>query len=62
MSGLSHGYQRIGLTQHSDTGLTEQITTLAAECARLEPALTDLASEVREVAETLLPPPPDTHT
>lgn len=54
---LSRGYERIGLAPAPEAGLTELITGLAESCARLEPALAGMASEVREVAETLLGPP-----
>ncbi|MGH3169131.1 MAG: nucleotidyltransferase domain-containing protein [Trebonia sp.] len=54
---LRRGYQRIGLVQSPDSDLTEQITRLAESCARLEPGLTSIANEVREVAEALLVPP-----
>jgi hypothetical protein len=54
---LSRGYERIGLAPAPEAGLTELITGLAESCARLEPALASMASEVREVAETLLGPP-----
>lgn len=60
MSGLSRGYERIGLVQPSGTDLTAQITTLAESCARLEPGLTSMASEVREVAEALIAQSPGT--
>ena len=54
---LSRGYERIGLAPAPGAGLTELITGLAESCARLEPALAGMASEVREVAEILLGPP-----
>jgi predicted nucleotidyltransferase len=54
---LSRGYERIGLVPRPDAGLTELIAVLAESCARLEPGLAAMASEVREVAETLLAPP-----
>jgi hypothetical protein len=55
---LSRGYERIGLAPPPDTGLLELITGLAESCASLEPGLANMASEVREVAETLLAPSP----
>jgi predicted nucleotidyltransferase len=51
---LSRGYERIGLAPPPDASLTELITTLAESCARLEPGLASMASEVRGVAEALL--------
>jgi hypothetical protein len=54
---LSRGYERIGLVPAPQAGLTELITGLAESCARLEPGLAGMASEVREAAETLLGPP-----
>jgi hypothetical protein len=54
---LSRGYERIELVPEPGAGLTELITGLAESCARLEPGLAGLASEVREAAETLLGPP-----
>jgi predicted nucleotidyltransferase len=53
---LSRGYERIGLAPAPHADVTELIIRLAESCARLEPALTSMASEVREVAETLLGP------
>jgi hypothetical protein len=50
---LSRGYERIGIVPPQDTGLTELITRLADSCARQEPGLASMASEVRELAETL---------
>jgi predicted nucleotidyltransferase len=57
---LSRGYERIGLVQPPDTDLAEQITRLAESCARKEPGLTSMATEVREVAAALLAPSPGT--
>jgi hypothetical protein len=54
---LSRGYQRIGLVPSPEAGLAELIIGLAESCARMEPGLTDMASEVRQVAEALLKPP-----
>jgi hypothetical protein len=51
---LSRGYERIGLVPAQEAGLTELITGLVESCARLEPGLAGLASEVRGAAETLL--------
>jgi hypothetical protein len=59
---LSRGYERIGLVPPPDTDLTGLITRLAEACARLEPGLASMASEVQEVAETLLAPSPGTRT
>ena len=59
---LSRGYERIGLVPPPDADLTGLITRLAESCARLEPGLASMASEVREVAETLLAPSPGTRT
>jgi len=55
---LSRGYQRIGLSQPADIALAEQIARLAQACAGLEPGLTSMATEIQEVADTLLAPPP----
>src|ERR1022692_343823 len=49
---LTRGYERIGLAPPPDTDLTGLITRLAESCARLEPGLASMASEVREVTET----------
>jgi hypothetical protein len=57
---LSRGYERIGLAPAQDAGLAELITKLAESCADLEPTLTSMATEVREVARALLPPSPGT--
>lgn len=54
---LSRSYERIGLAPTPEAGLTELITRLAESCARLEPGLASMASEVGEVAEILLGPP-----
>jgi predicted nucleotidyltransferase len=51
---LSRGYERIGLAPDPDAGRAELVTRLAESCARLEPRLAGLASEVREAAEALL--------
>jgi hypothetical protein len=59
---LSRGYERIGLVPPPNTDLTGLITRLAESCARLEPGLASMASEVQEVAETLLAPSAGTRT
>jgi hypothetical protein len=59
---LSRGYERIGLVPPPDTALPEPITRLAGSCARLEPGLANIASEVREIAEILLTPSPGATT
>jgi hypothetical protein len=51
---LTRGYERIGIVPPQDAGLTELITRLADSCACQEPGLASMASEVRELAESLL--------
>lgn len=46
---LSRGYQRLGLDPGLAADLPDRITELADSCAAIEPGLTDMAAEVREV-------------
>jgi hypothetical protein len=48
---LSRGYQRIGIAPAPDADLPVRIIRLANSCAGLEPALTALAAEVRQVVK-----------
>jgi predicted nucleotidyltransferase/predicted ester cyclase len=48
---LSRGYQRIGLDPAPTADLPSRITRLVDSCAALEPGLTALAAEVREVLQ-----------
>ena len=54
---LLRGYDRIGLVPPTEASLAELVIGLAESCARMEPGLTNMASEIRQVAEALLEPP-----
>jgi predicted nucleotidyltransferase len=51
---LSRGYQRIGLDPAPLAHLPDRITRLADSCAALEPGLTAMAAEVREVVTSFV--------
>ncbi len=57
---LARGYERIGLALPPDGSLVVLITSLADSCARQEPHLATMASEIRQLTEVLLTPPPGT--